>query len=220
MKQTEQARLIREHAGYSQDGFKTAFETLKKERGAKRGMTTDFEQDTLRAAVVFAAAGLDAITKQLIRDALPDLLERDPKVLDGLESFVLSRLRGDEEGAQTAQPTRFLARLLAAKSQRSELIEQYIQDRTGSSLQSAEELLRAAAALGIDPKAAGIDKGALKPIFQVRNKIIHELDIDLEGKRRKRNIRGQDDMFGYADTLLAVADGLIAQVELKLAPTA
>jgi hypothetical protein len=213
---TEKARLIREHAGYSQVAFEVAFDILRKDRGGKRGMTTDAEQDTLRAAVVFAAAGLDAVVKQLIRDALPPLLEKDSKVLEGLQEFVASQLQGKIADSGTTFPTRFLSRLLTAKSQRSELIEQYIQERTGSSLQSTDELYRAAAALGVDPRLVGIDKGVLKPIFTVRNKIIHELDIDLEGKRRKRNIRGRDEMFGFAEKLLAVADGLIKQVESKL----
>src|SRR5690242_2085324 len=96
---TAKARLIFEHAQASHDAFGKAFEILKRERGGKRGMTTDEEQDILRASVVFAAAGLDAVAKQLIRDAVPVLLDSDPKVLEGLETFVSRRIRGeDEEG--------------------------------------------------------------------------------------------------------------------------
>jgi hypothetical protein len=39
-----------------------------------RGMSTDEEQDLLRAMLVTAAPGLDAMTKQLIRDALPKVV--------------------------------------------------------------------------------------------------------------------------------------------------
>jgi hypothetical protein len=35
------------------------------------------EEDLLRAAIVFTGAGLDATLKQVIRDALPSLLEND-----------------------------------------------------------------------------------------------------------------------------------------------
>jgi hypothetical protein len=43
------------------------------------------------------------------------------------------------------------------------------------------------------------------------------LDIDLSGTRRKRNIRGQDAMIGYASTLLDVAGKLVSSVESRLA---
>ena len=209
------AELILEHAESSLKAFRNAFDTLKRQRGAKRGMTTDEEQDVLRAAVVFAAAGLDAVAKQLIRDALPGLLEKDPKVQAGLETFVARRIRGDDDG-EGYVGAKFLARLLTAQSQRGQVIEEYIRELTGSSLQSPDELLRTAAALGVDPAAAGIERKALKPIFDVRNKIIHELDIDLAGARRKRNIRGQDVMLGHAGTLLVVARQLVASVETRL----
>src|SRR3990172_5492484 len=103
MPHTDRARLIRQYAGYSRDAFQKAFEILKKERGGKRGMTTDEEQDILRAAVVFAGAGLDAVAKELVREALPHLLERDPKAHEGLEDFAFKRLRSGDDSLQPPQ---------------------------------------------------------------------------------------------------------------------
>lgn len=213
---TAKPRLILEHAQASHDAFKKAVEILKKERGGKRGMTTDEEQDILRASVVFAAAGLDAVAKQLIRDAVPALLDSDPKVLDGLETFVSRRIRGEDEEGEGFTRARFLARLLTAKSSREQVIEEYVRELTGSSLQSAEELYKTASALGLDAAKMNIDRKTLQPIFECRNKIIHELDIDLSGTRRKRNIRSEDQMIEYATTLLDVAARLINGVEERL----
>ncbi len=58
-----------------------------------RGMTTDEEQDLLRAMLVSAASGLDAMTKQLIREALPIIIQIGKEALAELEKFVTRRLR-------------------------------------------------------------------------------------------------------------------------------
>ena len=69
---------------------------------------------------------------------------------------------------------------------RAKLIEEYIRELTGESLQSADEILRTTAALGLENKTLGLDILRLKEIFQIRNKIIHELDLDLNAPKRKR----------------------------------
>jgi len=60
-------------------------------------MTTDEEQDLLRAMLVMAAAGLDSMTKQLIRDALPQVVHRTGAAREGLEKFLARQLTGDVE---------------------------------------------------------------------------------------------------------------------------
>ena len=214
---TDKAELILEHAQASVKSFSDAFDNVRAHRGAGRGMPTDEDQDLLRAMLVFAGAGLDSLVKQLIRDALPALLARDAGVQKRFEEFVFRRLRGDEDDPDLVTGNKFLARLLASAQPRAQLIEEYVRELTGASLQSAEELMRAAAALGLDSKSAGIDPKELKPIFAVRNKIIHELDIDLEGQRRKRVVRAREQMSKSADTLLNVGSTLIVKVLEKLA---
>jgi len=58
------------------------------------------EEDLLRAAIVFTGAGLDATLKQLIRDTLPTLLERNQQAHDKFEAFAAGRL-GTGEIADT-----------------------------------------------------------------------------------------------------------------------
>jgi len=48
------------------------------------------------------------------------------------------------------------------------------------------------------------------------NKIIHELDINLEGKFRKRNIRSETTMIQYTNKLMSVAEKLLKAADEKL----
>ena len=111
----------------------------------------------------------------------------------------------------------FLARVLAAPSHQSQVIEEYIDDLTQGSLQSPSELDRVAAALGMPQQALGTDRKVLKTIFGIRNEIIHELDINLDAERRRRNLRRSSDMIAYTDALLKVAENMRDAVEKKLA---
>jgi hypothetical protein len=214
--ETANARVILEHARRTVDAFDEAFSTVRKDRGVTAGAPTDQEQDLLRAALVLAGAGLDSLTKHLIRESLPKLLDIDENVQRGLEEFAARSMKGDVAGEPGPKGIKFLARILAARSQRESLIEEYIRDLTGSSMQSPDQLMKAADALGLDAKACGIDVSELKPIFKSRNDIIHELDIDLTGTRRKRRARTRDKMLVDSTKLLEAGEGLIAGVEKRL----
>ncbi len=63
--------LIFQNAHSSSLALFQAFELARKERGRNRGITTNLEQDILRAMLVMAYAGLDAGLKQVIQDVLP-----------------------------------------------------------------------------------------------------------------------------------------------------
>ena len=207
------AAVILERAHDSANALLRAFELARQERGKPRGISTDDEQDLLRAMLVMAAAGLDSMLKQLIRDAVPVLVGGDDRVREGLEKFVARSVRGDSEGDDLGG-TMFLAKILTSGNSQTAVIEQYIRSLTGGSLQSAEELSRTVAALGL--QKVRIDHGTLRPIFQARNRIIHELDINLDGDRRKRNHRGLEDMRKHAKTLLDVAEQILGEVEQKV----
>jgi hypothetical protein len=71
------AGRILETAHDSAGALLKAFDLARTQRGRSAGMSTDQEQDLLRVMLVMAAAGLDGMVKQLIRDTLPSLLERD-----------------------------------------------------------------------------------------------------------------------------------------------
>jgi hypothetical protein len=161
---------------------------LRKEEGGDiRGVLTNNEIDMLRAAVVFTGAGLDATLKQLIRDTLPRLLDVNQQSHDKFESFASTKL-----GTGEIADTRVIARYLTSASPRERLIEDYIYELTGSSLQSADEVQKVAGALGIDDKDLRKRIAGIKPMFVARNEISHELDLqspEKPGDRTRRSRR-------------------------------
>jgi hypothetical protein len=198
----QKAYSIYTYAHQSASSLVDAFTSAKVARGNKRGVLTDQEQDILRAALVMACAGIDAVLKQAIRDSLSALLEKQPKVREGFERFIRRRIEGIADAESAPLRGQFLATVLADKEPRTRLIEQYVRELTGDSLQSWEELASATAALGLDAIKIGLDKSRLTEVFRIRNKVIHELDMDLAAKVRKRKVRSQSDLLDSADLLL------------------
>jgi hypothetical protein len=210
------AASIFEYAHASASSLLVAFDDAKAKRGNPRGVLTDQEQDILRAGLVMSCAGLDGALKQAIRDCLESLLEKNKAVRDGFEKFIRKRISGEGDVLELAGGAKFLALMLADKEPRKRLIEEYIKELTGESLQSAEEIMRTAAALGLDQKTLGLDVVRLREIFGIRNKIIHELDINLEAKKRKRRVRSQADLLDNADFILTTAKTVLKALDKTL----
>lgn len=87
----EKAYLILKYAHDTAESMILAFDGVRKARNAK-GTPTDEEQDLFRAMLIFASAGLDSMTKQLIRDSLPVLVEM-PAARARIENMVPRHLR-------------------------------------------------------------------------------------------------------------------------------
>lgn len=116
--------------------FYNAFLTSRKGKG---GTSTDAEQDQLRAMLIFASAGLDALIKQLIRDALPAVVNREPGAEVQFREFVHGKTKRGDSASE-----KLIAGLLVSKSPRDELLELLVRDLTGDSLQSAEQIFKVA----------------------------------------------------------------------------
>ena len=71
--ETSKAKKVVNHAKDSVRGFLDAFTAVRAHRNAERGAPTDEDQDLARAALVFAAAGLDSCIKHLIKDSIHSL---------------------------------------------------------------------------------------------------------------------------------------------------
>jgi hypothetical protein len=175
--ETEIAQRFLTSAYESVNGVLETLATVRKVRSEKagkklKGRLTLPEEDLLRAAVVFTGAGLDATLKQLIRDSLPRLLESNAQAHDKFERFA-----ADELGTGEIADTRAIARYLTSPDPRSRLIEDYVYDLTGSSLQSADQVQTTAGALGIDDSSLRTQIGGLRTLFVARNEISHELDL-------------------------------------------
>jgi hypothetical protein len=165
--------------------------------------------------LVMAAAGLDSMIKQLIRDALPELALSSESVRAELEKFVARSIRGEADASESRLGAKFLSRVLVAQSPQAAVIEEYVRELTGGSLQSAAELSKAATALGLSNGT--VDVRQFKEIFDVRNKIVHELDINLDGDRRKRNGRGREAMMKHTNALLEIGERVLRGVDEQLA---
>jgi hypothetical protein len=207
---------------YAHDTAESLLDAFARIKGPGRGAPTDEQQDLLRAMVVFAGAGIDSMTKQLIRDALPEMVARLPAARERVERLGVRHLRrstsepvDDETGVlPTVNPQR-LTRVLLADSPRTGMVELIVDDLTAGSLQSLEELYRIANYLGLDPKNLG-DEGDLRAVFECRNRLIHEMDIDFNQPNRNRFSRRKNDMVKHANTLLEASASILRGVDDQL----
>lgn len=97
----DRAFVILKHTQKPADALLKAFELARKRRASGpvpvRGMSTDDEQDLLRAMLVMTAAGVDSMMKQLVRDTIPLLAKKDAVVRNGMTQYVATRLRTESE---------------------------------------------------------------------------------------------------------------------------
>ncbi len=205
-----------------------ALQSMRKLRDVRReeegkgaaGRISDADMDLLRTAIVFAGAGLDATVKQLIRDALPSVARTSEEAESKFRDFVEQRIRRGGEGLDH----RMLVGVLAsdAQSPRDALLELYVEELTGGSLQSIDEVDRVCGALGITDadlrKRVKDRNGKLRELFVARNEIVHELDLqgpDDPGNRsrRERRIKHTEDLVNEA---LAVGQDIINAVGKEL----
>src|SRR6185312_5289604 len=147
--ETRNAATIYAYTHSSASSLHNAFMSVWTARGAARGATTDSEQDLLRAMLVMACAGLDATIKQLIKDSLLQLANRHGGVQKEFKKFLIRKIKAGDETSFSPGGAAFLANMIAAANSQVQAISEYVYDLTGESLQSHEQVLKAAAALGI-----------------------------------------------------------------------
>lgn len=217
----ERASLILEHAHKSAQSILKAFSLVRSQRATPAGtgtvgMTTDEEQDLLRAILVMSAAGVDTMAKQVVRDALPFVVHDNDLARAGLEAFIERRLKSDFESLQEGRRAKFVPAMLASHDLKERTTSEYISHLTAGSLQSADELRRIAAAFGLTEENISVDFLKLREIFDVRNKIIHELDINLSAQRRNRNIRRKNAMVRDTNTLLEAGEDILIAIDKQV----
>ena len=158
--------------------------------------------------VVFAGAALDSSLKWLIRDALPELLERgDTAAQSAFEGYAQNQLANDPKE---------MARLLTLASPRDGIIQNLVTERTKNSLQSWQELSTVAGYFGV-VKEIGYTVGDVRPAFECRNLIAHELDVDFGSSRpTNRRQHSRNTLVDYANVLLGVTSNLVEAVDRRL----
>ena len=199
--------LILRNAIDVSNSFLETFETIRSKKRAK-GMPADREQDLLRAMLAFASSGLDALVKQLVRDALSSIINIDEGANKMFETFVERHLKKGE-----GIDRRLLAETVSNKDPRSHLVKLLIKNLTSSSLQSTEELFRAASYFNMPSENIAKDKGKLSKIFRARNQIAHEMDVDLLQKNGNRRPRERKLMEDYTNEIFHVSQAFLDGVD-------
>ena len=213
--ETKNARKILKYTSQAKDSLIEACDESRVARRNTGGRTTTAEQDLLRAMLTFAAAGLDSLLKRLIRDTIRLLASHDEKVQEELEKFTLRKLKGESDDSDVPSGFKFLSKIISSQDLNETLIDEYITELTGSSLQSDKQLFKACNALGLEPNRVGLDRQDLKDIFKARNQIIHELDIQLMSGQGRRT-RRRDTMLEYSEGLIEIGKFFIEEVERKI----
>ena len=190
--------------------FLETFNTIRHNRVA-RGTPTDEEQDLLRAMLAFACAGLDSMTKQLIRDALPNLLNNNDGAIKMFRTFVERQMKNGDDIDH-----KLLADVLSDHNPRNRLIDLLVRDLTSRSLQSTEEILKAVSYFDIPSVQIVADPSHLTNIFRARNQIVHEMDVDFSQTNRNRRQRARKVMFNYTNSIFHVSRGLLDAVDIKV----
>jgi hypothetical protein len=166
--------------------------------------------------LVLVSGGLDSLLKHLIKRCVPILAKTNFEIKGIIEKFIEKRLKTDDELEDSKVSNKFLARVLFADSQQSQVINEFIQDLTSSSLQSQEEVFRAVNGLGLDPAKLNIKPPRLKEIFNIRNKIIHEFDIIFDVPGRNRVSRNRNDMIRCTNEILELSEMILVDVGKSL----
>ena len=121
-----------------------SFHVIFRQLQQTAGISSDSQEDTLRAMLVFACAGLDSTIKLLVRDALHAVIDIDPGAQANFTESVRRRLPDMDTSRD------LLATVLTAPSPRFKLIERWTADLLADSLQSIEQLSKVASAFNMN----------------------------------------------------------------------
>ncbi len=181
----------------------------------------DSAQDLLRAMLLFACSGLDAVVKQLIEDSLHEVLQHDLGAQREFQKFVERRLKRGSPGEETdrtaggAFDTTLLAQLLVSFDPRSTLIANLKYHLSSDSFQSRDQLLKVAAHFAITRDEIMNDPDVTKNAFEARNQIVHEMDIDLDAGNQRRE-RTYPVMAQLCENVIAMSSSFIDEVGKKI----
>jgi hypothetical protein len=187
-------------------------------RVGQQGVTTDQQQDLLRSMLVFASAGLDATLKQLVRDSLEKVLERNEEADLQFQDFTSKylKIRTNMDGLGSgAVHIKNLSSILASKNPRNSLIEALKSELTADSLQSVDAVLKVLSNFAVGPADIGLDVKAFKDVFKVRNEIIHEMDVNFQANRSRRQ-RSKIPMLKSTNNLLDISFKMIQVIDTRI----
>ncbi len=193
------------------DSFLDAADLIAEDRQHRQEPPQD-EQDLLRAMLLFATAGLDAMVKQLVREALPAVIDASPGATEKLQEYIASRLKAKDGSRDHV----YLAEILSDREPRQKLVQDLIRDLTSGSLQSFDELKRAASYFEIRIQEICPHEAAVKEVFLARNQISHDMDIDFSQSDHPRRPRSRDVMMDHVQRIFDLASRFLDAVGKRL----
>jgi hypothetical protein len=195
---------------------------------APTGNWTEQAQDSLRATVLFAGAGLDTSLKRLLAVALPVLARRDAQTRAAYEEFAEKTIT--DKTSKSIDPGTFVEVFLRdSQSPYDYVLEKWIADFEYVSAQSLTRVSAIVDALGVTdkdlrarvkPDVSSSDR--LRLAFEARNEIAHSLDVTaplgdvrapLEKIRRRRTAL---EVAKYATETLTVTQLVINDVAARM----
>lgn len=212
-KELKNTKIVFKHAIDSVNKFYELFQN----RNGTRGSTTHADQDLLRAMLVFSCSGLDAVIKQLIKDTLPKVLDKDPGAQQEFQKFIERKMKkgGAEEREKLVIDMNWIASIFANATPRIYLIKELQKQLLKDSLQSREQLLKIATHFAISQTDVLHEAETTNKAFEVRNEIIHEMDTNLSGQK-KRKQRKSIHMVKFCENILEVGRYFIDTVQKKI----
>lgn len=221
--QVLRAHLVHNRTITALTNFHTLYELTLQSGDADDPSQLDSAQDLLRAMLLFACSGLDAVVKQLIEDSLSHVLEHDSGAQREFQKFVERRLKrtatneDSERGGGGAFDAGLLAQLLVSFDPRSSLIANLKYHLSSDSLQSRDQLLKVAAHFAITREEIMKKPEQTKRAFDVRNQIVHEMDIDLDAGNQRRE-RTYPVMAQLCENIISMSSSFIDEVGKKISP--
>lgn len=180
------------------------------------------DQDLLRAMLLFSCSGLDAVVKQLVQDTLESVLKYDEGAQREFRKYVERRLKKagnsddrDRLVAPSFTDTALLAELLVSFDPRSTLISNLTRSLLSDSLQSRDQLLKVASHFAVTKDEIMLDERVTQNAFVARNQMTHEMDIDLEGGRLRRE-RQYEDITKWCLNIIEISNRFIESINSKI----
>jgi hypothetical protein len=192
---------------WTKKSIKNLKKTFQTSRVGSVGTTTDAEQDILRAMLVFSCAWLDAIFKQVFKDALEKLLDKDSTIKDNLKVFIERNLKNPDKNVN------IMSWYLLSDKPKLYVVDLWKQDLCSSSLQSKWQVVEVHKKMNI----VFMDQSVLDQLdalFGSRNHIIHEMDMLFWHKSRRP--RKKSDVYKYVDLMLFIWENFLKEVNKKL----
>jgi hypothetical protein len=153
---------------------------------------------------------MDSVGKQLTRSCLKELIDFDEGAQKTFEQHISRLIDKDSK--------KILSRALATPDYRGELIKVVQESVERTSLQSYAQIAELTARFGIVTDEV-IVRDKAETVFDARQKIIHEMDIEVlatSGSSAQRRARAETELKDLSEQILEAAYKLIESVHNKI----